>query len=112
VPLYKLARKGKEVEREARVIHVSSFKLDEWRAPDQIDFTIACTKGIYVRTLANDIGEKIGCGAHLIALNRTDIEKFRIEDSVSLDEFEKMDTQSIQRILIPQIRAIPSTVLK
>jgi tRNA pseudouridine55 synthase len=112
VPLYKLARKGKEVDREARIIHVSSFKLDEWRPPDQIDFTIGCTKGTYVRTLANDLGEKIGCGAHLIALNRTDIEKFRIEDAVSLDEFEKMDTQSIQRILIPQIRAIPSTVIK
>jgi tRNA pseudouridine55 synthase len=112
VPLYKLARKGKEVEREARVIHVSSFHLDEWRAPDQIDFTIACTKGTYVRTIANDLGEKIGCGAHLISLNRTDIEKFHIEDSVSLEEFEKLDTPSIQRILIPQIRAIPSTVLK
>jgi tRNA pseudouridine55 synthase len=112
VPLYKLARKGKEVEREARIIHVHSFELDEWRAPDQIDFTISCTKGTYVRTLANDLGEKIGCGAHLIALNRTDIEKFKIEDSVTLDVLEKLDTQEIQRILIPQYRAIPSNVMK
>jgi tRNA pseudouridine55 synthase len=112
VPLYKLARKGKEVEREARVIHVSSFKLDAWRAPDQLDFTIDCTKGTYVRTLANDLGEKIGCGAHLTALNRTDIEKFRIEDSVPLAEFENLDTAEINRILIPQYRAIPSGVLK
>jgi tRNA pseudouridine55 synthase len=112
VPLYKLARKGKEVEREARLIHISSFEVDEWRAPDQIDFTISCTKGTYVRTLANDIGEKLGCGAHLTALNRTDVEKFRIEDAVTLDELEKLDTAEIQRILIPQYRAIPSSVLK
>ena len=112
VPLYKLARKGKEVEREARIIHVSSFKLDAWKAPDSLDFTIACTKGTYVRTLANDLGEKIGCGAHLTALNRTDIEKFRIEDSVPLADFENLETAEIQRILIPQYRAIPSSVLK
>jgi tRNA pseudouridine55 synthase len=112
VPLYKLARKGKEVEREARIIHISSFELDEWHAPDKIDFTIACTKGTYVRTIANDLGEKIGCGAHLTALNRTDIEKFRIEDSVTLDELENMDPQEIRRILIPQYRAIPSNVLQ
>ena len=112
VPLYKLARKGKEVEREARLIHVSSFEVDEWRSPDQIDFTISCTKGTYVRTLANDIGEKLGCGAHLTALNRTDVEKFRIEDAVTLDELEKMDSAEIQRRLIPQYRAIPSIVLK
>jgi tRNA pseudouridine55 synthase len=112
VPLYKLARKGKEVEREARIIHVSSFELDEWRAPDMIDFTMACTKGTYVRTIANDLGEKIGCGAHLTALNRTDIEKFRIEDSLPLDEFENLDSPEIRRILIPQFRAIPSSVLK
>lgn len=111
VPLYKLARKGKEVEREARLIHISSFELDEWHAPDKIDFTIACTKGTYVRTIANDLGEKIGCGAHLTALNRTDIEKFRIEDSVTLDELENLDAQEIRRILIPQYRAIPSNVL-
>lgn len=112
VPLYKLARKGKEVEREARFIHVSRFLLDEWRAPDQIDFTVSCTKGTYVRTLANDLGEKIGCGAHLTALNRTDVEKFKIEDAVPLDEFEAMEAAEIRRILIPQFRAIPSSVLK
>ncbi|HNX03895.1 MAG TPA: tRNA pseudouridine(55) synthase TruB [Opitutales bacterium] len=112
VPLYKLARKGREVEREARIIHISSFKLDAWKEPDSIDFTISCTKGTYVRTIANDLGEKIGCGAHLTALNRTDIEKFRIEDSIPLDEFENLDVAEIQRILIPQYRAIPSSVLK
>ena len=112
VPLYKLARKGKEVEREARLIHVSSFELDEWHAPDRIEFTVSCTKGTYVRTLAHDIGEKLGCGAHLTSLNRTDIEKFKIEDSVRLDEFENMDYGEIQRCLIPQYRAIPSNVIK
>ncbi len=112
VPLYKLARKGKEIEREARLIHVSSFDLDEFHAPDRIDFTVSCTKGTYVRTLAHDIGEKLGCGAHLASLNRTDIEKFKIEDSIRLDEFEKLGTAEINRQLIPQYRAIPSNVVK
>jgi len=112
VPLYKLARKGKEVEREARLIHVASFDLDEWHAPDTIDFTVSCTKGTYVRTLAHDLGNKLECGAHLTSLNRTDIEKFKIEDAVSLDQLEKMSDDEIRRILIPQYRAIPSNVLK
>jgi tRNA pseudouridine55 synthase len=81
VPLYKLARKGKTVEREPRFIHVSSFKLDRWSSPE-IEFTLACSKGTYVRTIANDLGKKIGCGAYLKELRRTDIERFKIEDSI------------------------------
>lgn len=112
VPLYKLARKGQVVEREPRFIRVSSFELDEWRSPNEIDFTVACSKGTYVRTLAHDIGEKLNCGAHLTALRRTDIERFKIEDSLPLDEFEEMSAAEIQREIIPQYRAVPSNVLK
>ncbi len=112
VPLYKLARKGKTVEREPRFIRVSKFDLDEWRAPREIDFTVSCSKGTYVRTLAHDLGEKIGCGAHLSELRRTDIERFRIEDSLTLEAFEEMEADEIQRAIIPQYRAVPSTVLK
>lgn len=112
VPLYKLARKGQVVEREPRFIRVSSFELDEWRGPNEIDFTVSCSKGTYVRTLAHDIGEKLACGAHLTALRRTDIERFKIEDSLPLDEFEELTTPEIQREIIPQYRAVPSNVLK
>lgn len=110
VPLYKLARKGKTVEREPRFIHVSSFKLDRWNSPD-MEFTLACSKGTYVRTIAHDLGEKLGCGAYLKDLRRTDIEKFRIEDSLELEAFEELPVEEIRAWLIPPYQAVPSTVL-
>lgn len=110
VPLYKLARKGKEVEREARVIRVKSFEFDSYEAPD-LEFTVACTKGTYVRTLVHDLGEKLGCGAHLKELRRTEIGDFEIEDSVELAEFEEMEAGEIRRWLIPPYQAVPSNVL-
>src|SRR3569833_2801016 len=64
VPLYKKARQGEEVEREPRFFRVASFDLTRFASPD-IDFVVRCSKGTYVRTLAHDLGQKIGCGAHL-----------------------------------------------
>lgn len=110
VPLYKLARKGKEVEREPRVIRVKSFVLDRWESPE-FDFTLACSKGTYVRTLVHDIGQKIGCGAHLKELRRTEIGDFQIEDSLELEEFEESDVGEIRRWIIPPYQAVPSNVL-
>lgn len=109
VALYKLARKGKTVEREPRFIHVSSFKMDGWNSPD-MEFTLACSKGTYVRTIANDLGQKIGCGAYLKELRRTDIERFRIEDSIELENFEELSTEEIRAWLIPPYQAVPSQV--
>jgi tRNA pseudouridine55 synthase len=110
VPLYKLARKGKTIEREPRFIHVASFKLDRWESPD-IEFTLACSKGTYVRTIANDLGEKLGCGGYLKELRRTDIERFRIEDSIELESFEELGIDEIKGWLIPPYQAVPSNVL-
>ena len=107
VPLYKLARKGKTVEREPRFIHVASFKLDKWESPD-IEFTLACSKGTYVRTIANDLGQKIGCGAYLKELRRTDIERFHIEDSIELESFEDLGIDEVKSWLIPPYQAVPS----
>ena len=109
-PLYKLARKGKIIEREPRFIRVNSFKLLRWESPE-IDFTIACSKGTYVRTLANDLGQKIGCGAHLTKLSRTAIEKFQLRDATPLESFEAMSIEEIQRVLIPSYQAVPSQIL-
>ena len=64
VPLYKLARQGKVVEREPRLVHVYRYSIDRIALPE-IDFTVVCSKGFYVRTYAHDIGETLGCGAHL-----------------------------------------------
>ncbi len=110
VPLYKLARKGKTVEREQRFIHVSSFELLRFELPE-LDFRVACSKGTYVRTIAHDLGQKIGCGAHLNALRRTAIERFEIEDSFTLEELEEMTLSDVQRALIPIYQAVPSNVL-
>jgi tRNA pseudouridine55 synthase len=110
VPLYKLARKGQTVEREPRFIHVSKFTLDQWASPE-IEFTLGCSKGTYVRTIAHDLGEKLGCGAYLKELRRTDIERFKIEDSIELEAFEELPIPDIRGWLIPPYQAVPSNVL-
>src|SRR5436305_11964716 len=70
VPLYKLARQGKVVEREPRLVHVYRYGLDRIALPE-IDFSVLCSKGFYVRTYVHDIGEVLGCGAILLSLHRT-----------------------------------------
>ena len=87
VPLYKLARQGKEVKRDPRLVHVYSYRIDEISLP-QVDFTVVCSKGFYVRTYAHDIGQKLGCGAHLKALRRTKSGKFDLERSVTFEELK------------------------
>lgn len=110
VPLYKLARKGKEIDREARVIRIKSFNLDRWESPE-FDFTVDCSKGTYVRTLVHDMGQKLECGAYLKELRRTEIGKFLIEDSLELSEFEEMESSKIRTWIIPSYQAVPSGVL-
>src|SRR5882724_7284895 len=70
VPLYKLARQGKVVERKLRLVHVYRYTVDRIGLPE-IDFSVVCSKGFYVRTYVHDIGETLGCGAHLKSLRRT-----------------------------------------
>lgn len=77
VPLYKLARKGQEVTREPRFVRVYDYEITRFEPP-QIDFRIVCSKGFYVRTYAHDIGQKLGCGAHLSALRRTRSGHFKL----------------------------------
>lgn len=107
VPLYKMARKGKEVKREPRFINISSFKLLDWNPP-VMDFRVRCSKGTYVRTLAHDLGQKIGCGAHLSALRRTAIDELRVEDSLPLAELEALPRLELLERLLPVGRFLPS----
>src|SRR5262249_11943177 len=81
VPLYKLARKGLEVQREPRLIHVYSFRFSAYEEPIG-RFRLACTKGTYVRSIAHELGRKIGCGAHLATLRRVNSGKFDIADAI------------------------------
>ncbi len=98
-PLYKLAHQGQVIERKARPVHIFDIQVLRYEG-DEIDISVICSKGTYIRTLAEDIGEKLGCGAHLSALRRTTSGPFDLEDSVTLEElealsesgFEEMDT--------------------
>lgn len=107
VPLYKMARKGVEVEREPRFIRVVSFELMSF-APPKLTFTLHCTKGTYVRTIANDLGQKLGCGAHLSALRRTGSGKFNLSAGLTLEQIEELSLPEIEQRLIPVYEAAPS----
>lgn len=108
--LYKLARKGQTVEREPRVINISKFEMTRF-SPPEVYFLVACSKGTYVRTIAHDFGEKLGCGGHLTALRRTGVGKFRIEKADTIEAIEAMSPSSLRRKLIPVSQAVPSHVL-
>ena len=82
-PLYKLARQGREIARPPREVTVHELRLMAWNLPE-LTVEVACSAGTYVRSLAHDLGELLGCGAHLTALTRTASGSFRISESISL----------------------------
>jgi tRNA pseudouridine55 synthase len=108
-PLYKAARKGEDVEREPRFIRVMGWDVLRFASP-QIDFRLRCTKGTYVRTLAHDLGAKLGCGAHLSALRRSATDKFSVSQALTLDQIQAMTLSEIEQRLIPAREAVPSFV--
>ena len=110
VPLYKSARKGENVVREPRFIRVMSFDLTRFALP-QLDFRLRSSKGTYVRTIAHDLGQKLGCGAHLSALRRTATDRFNISQALTLDAIEALPIPEIERRLIPVYEAAPSVAL-
>jgi tRNA pseudouridine55 synthase len=103
VPLYKLARKGVEVPREPRLIHIYSFRFTQYREP-LADFRIACTKGTYVRSLAHEVGQKLGCGAHLATLRRVTSGKFELADAAPLDAVLKLTPGELEKRVIPFLK--------
>lgn len=110
VPLYKSARKGEEVAREPRFIRVMSWQVTRFGLP-QFDFQVRCSKGTYIRTLAHDLGQKLGCGAHLAALRRTATDKFNVSQAITLEQLEKLSLPDIEKRLIAPRDAVPSFVL-
>jgi len=106
VPLYKLARQGEEVERKPRFIRISAFNLLSFALP-KLTFDLHCTKGTYVRTVAHDLGQKLGCGAHLSALRRTGSGKFKIDQCLPLEAIEELSLAEIEKRLIPVHEAAP-----
>lgn len=84
--LYEFARSGEAVEISARKVHISSFEITRIALPE-VDFKVVCSKGTYIRSLAHDVGKALESGAHLSALRRTRIGKYKVEDSLTLDSF-------------------------
>jgi tRNA pseudouridine55 synthase len=103
VPLYKFARKGIEVEREPRFIHIYNFRFSDYTGPFG-RFRIASTKGTYVRSLAHDLGQKIGCGAHLTELRRTVSGKFDVADAIQLEDVIKLSQAELEQRVIPFLK--------
>ncbi len=103
-PLYKLAVRGEECEREERFVHIYAFKVTAFRpAPEkaEADFEVRCSKGTYVRTLANDLGAALGCGAHLCALRRTASGKVTLERATPFADLLEMPRAEIEARVIP-----------
>jgi len=110
VPLYKMARKGEEVERESRFVRISSFEVTRFASPE-LDFVVRCSKGTYVRTIAHDLGAKLGCGGHLSALRRTATGKFTVAQCLTLDQIQALTLPEIEKRLMPVHEAVPSFAL-
>jgi tRNA pseudouridine55 synthase len=90
VPLYRLARQGKEVPREPRSIRIEKLRLSKLEK-DTIEIEVTCSRGTYVRTLAADMGKSLGCGAHLKSLRRIACGHLTIDQAVTLDGLERLD---------------------
>ena len=107
VALYKLARQGKTIEREPRFVHIYAHQILGTRLPE-VDFRVVCSKGFYVRTYAHDIGNDLGCGAHLNALRRTKSGRFDVEMSFPADQLKTASRVEIlaKLLTLPQVSRI------
>ena len=102
VPCYKLARKGQEVERKARRVRVIDYDITRIDlAQAEVDFTVHCSKGFYVRTYAHDIGQQLGCGAHLTVLRRVRSGHFDISQAVDVPTLKAAGREELISRLIP-----------
>lgn len=108
--LYKLARQGKTIPREPRVIRIQRFEMLGLEAP-KMHFIVESSKGAYIRTLAHDLGQKIGCGGHLCKLRRTQVGSFDLKDSDSLEALSAYSKSKLKSRLLPVESFVPSHAL-
>ena len=104
-PLYKLARKGMTIERAPRAVHIYELRLLTFDSPN-IGFRVQCTKGTYVRTLCSEIGDALGCGAHLAELRRTRSGQFDLKDAQPLEAFLNLSLEQLQASIIPMLKLL------
>lgn len=113
--LYELARAGREVERQPRPVEILSLRIEKMELP-RVTMEVTCSKGTYIRTLCYDIGRKLGCGGCMESLVRTRVDRFRLEDSLRLDEIEALrDVGQLEEQILPvdQVFAeLPALVMK
>lgn len=110
VPLYKLARRGKTVERKPRLVHVYELTLKSFEPP-QAAFSIRCTKGTYVRSICADIGDALGCGAHLRSLRRTQCGSFSVNDAMPMDALLDLASDAFQaRVITLRMLALGAVI--
>lgn len=105
-PLYKLARQGKMIQKPARTIEIFDIKMTRLDLPE-VDIEVHCSSGTYIRTIAHDIGKKLGCGAHLSRLCRTMSSQFCIDKAIEVSTLAEMDKPDIEGQIIPLSEALP-----
>ncbi|WP_036301705.1 tRNA pseudouridine(55) synthase TruB [Methylotenera sp. L2L1] len=111
--LYEYAREGVEIERKVRTVTIHAIKVLSF-AGDVAEIEVTCTKGTYIRTLAEDIGAHLGCGAHLIGLRRTATANYVIAETITLEAFEALGSEERLAKLAPPETAVdylPSVIL-
>lgn len=99
-PLYEYARAGIEIERKVRTVTIHSIKFEHLEG-DEAEIVVACSKGTYIRVLAEDIGRSLGCGAHLIALRRLNTGGFSLQHALTLEQLESMSVEQRDAQLLP-----------
>ena len=112
-PLYEYARSGVDIARQARLITIKNIVLDTFLG-DIAQITVVCSKGTYIRTLAEDIGAALGCGAHLVGLRRTETAGYLLPNAVTIEQLEAMSSEERDALLLPvdsAIEHLPKVVL-
>lgn len=99
-PLYEMARQGREVERQPRIIRIHSLTVEEFALPE-VQMQMHCSKGAYVRTVADDLGQLLGCGAHVCVLRRLRVSPFEEEDMQTLEQISQMPLAERRKSLLP-----------
>lgn len=105
--LYEYAREGVDIARQPRLIRIQNIVVDKFEA-DVAQITVICSKGTYIRTLAEDIGAALGCGAHLIGLRRTETAGYLLPQAVTIEQLESMNIEARIALLLPVDSAIES----
>ena len=112
--LYEYAREGVDIARQARLVSIKNIEINAFLS-DTAQITVTCSKGTYIRTLAEDIGAALGCGAHLIGLRRTETAGYQLAQAVTIGQLEAMTSDARDAQLLPvdsTIEALPKIVLE